>query len=102
MTYAGPPAPPRPHPPVSYRNALTVANAIGVIKWIVLVLQLLGVAGGAIAAMNVDSDAGGGVVLLAASVLGGFIVMGVTWVLFGWFEHMLRVLVAIADHTYRG
>lgn len=73
MTYARPPAPPRPHPPISYRSALSL-----------------------------DSDPGDGVVLLAASVLGRSIVLGVTWVLFGWFEHMLRVLVAIADHTYRG
>lgn len=102
MTYPGPPAPQRLHPPVNYRAALAVANAIGVIKWLILVLQILGILGAVIVAMNLDASDGGGAVMLVVYVLVGLIGMCVTWVLFGWFEHMLRVLVAIADHTYRG
>ncbi|OYO01584.1 hypothetical protein CGZ95_07335 [Enemella evansiae] len=102
---AMPPQPPyRPAPPqANHKPALRVANAIAVIKWILIGLEviavLLAVVIGVLTQLDdPDDDAW---VPFALSALGGIIITGLTWVLFGWFEQVLRTLVGIAENTRR-
>lgn len=80
-----------------YRKALRVANLIAAFKMIVLIaiiaITVLGFFGGLL------SGESSGVLFGVMFLVGGAITAAVYYVLFGWFEHTLRVLVAIADHT---
>ncbi|SDD22898.1 hypothetical protein [Auraticoccus monumenti] len=92
--------------PDSYRAALRVATAIAVIKWILIALIVMGQLGGAayVLATSEGSDVDSGLILLGIVLSFVVLVLAVVlvWVLFGWFEHVLRVLVSIADHTRAG
>lgn len=102
---------PAPAPAATtYRRALRVAGAIAGIKWVVIVLLTLAeliAAGWVLVNLQQGSfegnDLGPGLILLGVlgSVLVLLLAVLLVWVLFGWFEHMLRVLVAVADHTHR-
>lgn len=99
------PAPP-PRFPGTYRSALRVATTIAVLKWILIALIIMAQLGGAgyALATSEGSDVDGTLILLAVAASFVVLVLAVVlvWVLFGWFEHVLRVLVSIADHTRAG
>jgi hypothetical protein len=80
-----------------YRKALRVANIIATFKMLVLVAILgVSVIGFVVGLMSGEgSGILSGLLFLVVGVIGA----AIYYVLFGWFEHTLRVLVAIADHT---
>lgn len=85
----------------TYSNsALRVADMIAATKKILIGLIVVGVA---LTLLVGAASANGGVVMFA--LLWGVLVGGIwavmIYVLFGWFEHTLRVLVAIAQNTSR-
>ena len=99
-----PQQPYRPAPPqANYKPALRVANAIAVLKWVLIGLEvialLLAVVGGIFTYLDEPGDDAW--VPFVASALGALIGIGLTWVLFGWFEQVLRTLVGIAGNTRR-
>lgn len=77
-----------------------VAAAIGAIKWVLIglasVVTISGVAG---VALENDTSAALAVTVALATVAGGAAFCLLTWVVFGWFEHSLLALVAIARNT---
>lgn len=97
-----PSTPPGPPADTGYRKALRVATGIAVVKW--FLIAVLAIATVAAPLYQFSTDEGSGFEDAALLIGGGMVLIGVllillVWVLFGWFEHMLRVLVAVADHT---
>ncbi len=93
-----------PLPSSSYRTALRVATAIAIVKWFLIALAVLATIG--LPIYQLSTDAGSGFeevagLIVAAIVVVGLLLILLIWVIFGWFEHVLRLLVAIADHTRR-
>ncbi|MFK4087959.1 hypothetical protein ACI2LF_27860 [Kribbella sp. NPDC020789] len=77
---------------------MNVATAIGVIKWMLIglamVVALVSVVNAAL------SDESTYRTLAAVAAVGGAVIWSLfVWVLFGWFEHTLSALVAIARNT---
>lgn len=103
MSYGPAPSnPPRPPADTGYRKALRVATGIAVVRWFLIVV--LAIATVAAPIYQFSTDAGSDFEDAALLIGGGMVLVGVllillVWVLFGWFEHVLRVLVAVADHT---
>jgi hypothetical protein len=79
--------------------ASRVAGTIGVFKWVIIATQVLfGVI--LLLVFNAQHDwptwtAAAGPIALVASLLSALF----TWVLFGWFQHTLGMLSAIAANT---
>lgn len=81
-------------------NALRVADVIGTAKKLLIGLILAGVA--LTLLFGVASNSGEVILIgLLWGVVGGGFWSVVIYVLFGWFEHTLRALVAIAENTSR-
>ncbi|TDO56893.1 hypothetical protein EV651_112281 [Kribbella sp. VKM Ac-2571] len=75
-----------------------VAVAIGVVKWVLIGLAMV-TAGVGILLTLVDPTADYTVVAGIAWAVGCVVWSLFVWVLFGWFEHTLSALVAIARNT---
>jgi hypothetical protein len=74
-----------------------VAAAIGVIKWLLIGLAIV-VAGVAVLLAVVDRT-DYDLAAAVGTVVGSVIWILFVWVLFGWFEHTLSALIAIARNT---
>ena len=76
-----------------------VATAIGVIKWVLIglamVIAVVSVLSAALSSEDSPYRLVGGLAAAGGAVIWSLCV----WVLFGWFEHTLSALVAIARNT---
>lgn len=80
-----------------------VATAIAVVKWVLIMLAAVSAILGAVSvALRTDTT-------VSYSLTVALVIVGIAaawslfvWVLFGWFEHSLLALVAIARHTAPG
>jgi hypothetical protein len=75
-----------------------VATAIGAIKWVLIGVAIVVAGVGVLRALMVD-DGTYGVTVSVGIAAGALVWMLFVWVLFGWFEHTLTALVAIARNT---
>jgi hypothetical protein len=75
-----------------------VAVTIGVVKWLLIGLAMIG-AGVVVLLQLVGDTTGYGAVTVALTVGSCFVWSVFVWVLFGWFEHTLSALVTIARNT---
>jgi hypothetical protein len=75
-----------------------VAVAIGVVKWVLIGLAMVA-AGVGILLTLVDPTTDYSVVVGIVYAIGCVVWSLFVWVLFGWFEHTLSALVAIARNT---
>jgi hypothetical protein len=74
-----------------------VATAIGVIKWLLIGVALVSAVVGVLNA--VLSDGTGDLTVSILVIAGSAVWILFVWVLFGWFEHTLLALIAIARNT---
>lgn len=74
-----------------------VAAAIGVIKWLLIGLAI--VAAGVAVLLAVVDRTDYDLAAAVGTVVGSVIWILFVWVLFGWFEHTLSALIAIARNT---
>jgi hypothetical protein len=75
-----------------------VALAIGVVKWVLIGLAMVA-AGVSILLSLVDTSTDYSLAVGIASTVGCVVWSLFVWVLFGWFEHTLSALIAIARNT---
>lgn len=76
-----------------------VATTIGVVKWLVVAAYVVT---GVIALLVTNAQTSWPTWTAAAgplTLVGCLIAAGVAWVLFGWFQHSLSMLVTIAGNT---
>lgn len=80
-------------------QAERVATAISAIKWVLIMLAAVSAIVGAINYALNDTSVTSSVTVALIMVLGAAVWSLLVWVLFGWFEHTLLALVAIARNT---
>ena len=75
------------------RPARRLADTIEMLKRLLLALVVVGVGLGVVAGLN------GGVLVMLVSALYGLVAAATIYVMFGRFEHTLRLLIGIAHNT---
>ncbi|MEV0290672.1 hypothetical protein AB0H36_41640 [Kribbella sp. NPDC050820] len=76
-----------------------VAAAIGVIKWVLIGLAVVVAVSSALGIALEDNSASYAVTVALATMAATAVWCLLVWVVFGWFEHSLLALVAIARNT---
>lgn len=89
------PGMPRP----SYGAAIRVAVAIAIVKWLLIVVEIVAVAVFGFMVFEAMNEGDSNWFPNALAALGCVVAIVLTWVLFGWFEQVLRMLTAIARNT---
>lgn len=76
--------------------AARVAGMIGVVKWVIVAVQILA---GLISMLGINSSGSGPAWAVVVAPVVALMSALFTWVLFGWFQHTLGMLAAISANT---
>lgn len=87
---------------VTNAAAARVASTIGAMKWVIIAAQIITGVILMLAINSAETWPSWTAVLAPAAIVSALLSAVFTWVLFGWFQHTLGMLAAIAGHQADG